>query len=149
YRLRQSEQKESIRSCLTATAVLIAITVQELRRLITHVQRRQLTDLNFHWAWSLWRRHHQANAKRAHYQKRDAKWEFKYCNCSTRQSTIAQAATLARAALSLLWQTEAPSAIISTFRSAAAAPDRRDPCLPPWRPWRSAACGTARPWLLG
>jgi hypothetical protein len=33
--------------------------------------------LNFHWAWSFWRRHHQANAKHAHYKKRGAKWEFK------------------------------------------------------------------------
>jgi len=56
---------------------LIAITVQELRRLITHLQRRHAADLNFHWAWSFWRRHHQANAKHAHYQKRGAKWKYK------------------------------------------------------------------------
>jgi hypothetical protein len=50
--------------------------VQELRRLITHLQKRQPADLNFHLAWSFWRRHHQAKAKHAHYQKRGAKWKF-------------------------------------------------------------------------
>jgi hypothetical protein len=55
------------------TAVFVAISVQELRRLIGHLQRRRPTAMHFHWHWSFWRRHHQAEAKRAHYRKRGAK----------------------------------------------------------------------------
>jgi hypothetical protein len=32
--------------------------------------------MSFHWHWSFWRRHHQAEAKRAHYRKRRAKLPF-------------------------------------------------------------------------
>jgi hypothetical protein len=46
--------------------------VQELRRLISHLQKRRPADMNFHWHWSFWRRHHQAKAKHAYYQKRRA-----------------------------------------------------------------------------
>jgi hypothetical protein len=49
---------------------LVAISVQELRRLIAHLQRQHPSDLGFHWHWSIWRRRHQAEAKRAHYQRR-------------------------------------------------------------------------------
>jgi len=55
------------------TAVFVAMSVQELRRLIAHLQRRRPIDMTFHWNWSFWRRHHQAEAKRAHYQKRGVK----------------------------------------------------------------------------
>jgi len=58
------------------TAVFVAMSVQELRRLIAHLQRRRPTDMSFHWNWSFWRRHHQAEAKRAHYRKRRAKLPF-------------------------------------------------------------------------
>jgi hypothetical protein len=55
---------------LIETALFVAMSVQELRRLIAHMQRRQPFAMHFHWYWSLWRRHHQAEAKRAHYKKR-------------------------------------------------------------------------------
>jgi hypothetical protein len=51
------------------TATLVAISVQELRRLITHLQTARPPDMGFRWAWSVWRRRHQAKAKRAHYRK--------------------------------------------------------------------------------
>jgi hypothetical protein len=49
-------------------ATLVAISVQELRRLIAHIQTARPPDMGFRWAWSIWRRRHQANAKRAHYR---------------------------------------------------------------------------------
>ena len=52
------------------TATLVAISVQELRRLITHLQSKRPPNMNFRWRWSYWRRRHQAEAKRAHYRKR-------------------------------------------------------------------------------
>jgi hypothetical protein len=52
------------------TATLVAISVQELRRLITHFQIVHPPDMGFRWSWSIWRRRHQAEAKRAHYRKR-------------------------------------------------------------------------------
>jgi hypothetical protein len=55
------------------TALFVAISVQELRRLIAHLQKRRPTDMSFHWYWSFWRRHHQAEAKRAHYKKHGVK----------------------------------------------------------------------------
>ena len=51
------------------TATLVAISVQELRRLITHIQTARPPDMGFRCAWSIWRRRHQANAKRAHYRQ--------------------------------------------------------------------------------
>jgi hypothetical protein len=55
------------------TALFVAISVQELRRLVAHLLAHCPVDANFHWHWSFWRRHHQAEAKRAHYRKRRAK----------------------------------------------------------------------------
>jgi hypothetical protein len=55
------------------TGTFVAMSVQELRRLISHLQRRRPVNIRFHWHWSFWRRHHQAEAKRAHYRKRRAK----------------------------------------------------------------------------
>jgi len=52
------------------TATLVAISIQELRRLIAYLQRRRPPGMRFHWTWSIWRRRHQAEAKRAHYRKR-------------------------------------------------------------------------------
>ncbi|MGO9686469.1 MAG: hypothetical protein ACLPTZ_28490 [Beijerinckiaceae bacterium] len=54
------------------TAVFVAVSVQELRRLVAHLQWRPPADMRFHWRWSLRRRHHQAEAKGAHYRKRSA-----------------------------------------------------------------------------
>jgi hypothetical protein len=58
------------------TATLVAISVQELRRLITHLQTARPPDLSFRWMWSIWRRHHQAEAKRAHSRKTDIKLQL-------------------------------------------------------------------------
>jgi hypothetical protein len=55
---------------LKECVILVAISVQELRRLIVHLRSRQPPDLDFHWNWSIWRRHHQTQAKRAHYRRR-------------------------------------------------------------------------------
>ena len=49
----------------------------ELRRLVTHLQTARPPDLSFRWMWSIWRRHHQAEAKRAHSRKTDINY-----NCS-------------------------------------------------------------------
>jgi hypothetical protein len=58
------------------TALFVAISVQELRRLIAHLPRSRPTDMSFHWHWSFWRRYHQAEAKRAHYKKRGFKLSY-------------------------------------------------------------------------
>jgi hypothetical protein len=55
---------------MTETVTLVAISVQELRRLIAHLQKQHPPAMSFHWAWSIWRRRHQSMAKRAHYQRR-------------------------------------------------------------------------------
>jgi len=55
---------------LKECVILVAISVQELRRLIVHLRSRRPPDLSFRWNWSIWRRHHQAEAKRAHYRRR-------------------------------------------------------------------------------
>lgn len=59
-----------IRRRVAKTATIVAISVQELRRLIAHLHNARPADMSFHWAWSIWRRRHQAQAKRAHYRKR-------------------------------------------------------------------------------
>jgi len=55
---------------LKECVVLVAISVQELRRLVVHLRSSRPPDLSFRWNWSIWRRHHQAEAKRAHYRTR-------------------------------------------------------------------------------
>jgi len=55
---------------LKECVILVAISVQELRRLFVHLRPRRPPDLNFRWNWSIWRRYHQAEAKRAHYRRR-------------------------------------------------------------------------------
>jgi hypothetical protein len=55
---------------LKECVILVAISVQELRRLIIHLRSRRPADLNFRWNRPIWRRHHQAEAKRAHYRRR-------------------------------------------------------------------------------
>jgi hypothetical protein len=49
---------------------LVAVSVQELRRLLSHFRSSRPPDPLFLWRWSIWRRSHQAQAKRAHYRKR-------------------------------------------------------------------------------
>ncbi len=57
-------------------ARLVAISVQELRKLLTHLQKQHSSDMHFHWHWSIWRRRHQAGAKHAHYQKRTSQLQL-------------------------------------------------------------------------
>ena len=49
---------------------LIALTVNEIRRLINLLIILPARDLAHRLRWSLWRRRHQAQARRAHYQRR-------------------------------------------------------------------------------
>jgi hypothetical protein len=58
------------------TALLVAISVQELRMLIAHLLAHRPVDASFHWHWSFRRRHRQAEIRRAHYRKRRAKSPF-------------------------------------------------------------------------
>ncbi len=51
---------------------LVALSVGELRRLITADQRLTRPDSTTTIRWSWWRRRHQATARRSHYKRRDA-----------------------------------------------------------------------------
>jgi hypothetical protein len=53
--------------------VLVALSVAELRRLLAHLVWRPPVDPAFTLAWSLWRRRHQATARRTHYQQQRRK----------------------------------------------------------------------------
>jgi len=46
------------------------LTVPEVRRLLWQMLRPPPPDDVFVWAWSRWRRRHQAMAKRCHYKRR-------------------------------------------------------------------------------
>jgi hypothetical protein len=54
---------------VTALGVLVALSVAELRRLLACLAWRTPIDPVFTVAWSLWRRRHQATARRTHYQQ--------------------------------------------------------------------------------
>jgi SRSO17 transposase len=54
----------------TAHTALIALTVNEIRRLFNLLIVQPRRDLAHRLRWSLWRRRHQATARRAHYQRR-------------------------------------------------------------------------------
>ena len=58
---------------VTALGVLVALTVAELRRLLARLVWRPPVDPAFTLAWSLWRRRHQATARRTHYQQQRRK----------------------------------------------------------------------------
>lgn len=49
---------------------LIPLTVPEVRRLLWGVVWRTVPTVDQVLAWSTWRRHHQALAKRCHYKRR-------------------------------------------------------------------------------
>jgi len=49
------------------------VTVPEVRRLLWHVLRPRPPEDAQIWAWSWWRRHHQAVAKWCHYKRRLAR----------------------------------------------------------------------------
>src|SRR5260370_210750 len=57
-----------------ALADLIPLTVPEVRRLLWGVVWRAFPSVEQVLAWSAWRRHHQAVAKRCHYQRHGAIW---------------------------------------------------------------------------
>ncbi len=54
-------------------AELIPLTVPEVRRLRWRLVWRTLPPPDFVLAWSRWRRRHQAQARRSHYQRRLAR----------------------------------------------------------------------------
>jgi hypothetical protein len=65
---------------VTALGVLVTLTVAELRRLVIHLVWRPATDPSFRLGWSVWRRRHQATARRCHYQRQRSKlrlWDYR------------------------------------------------------------------------
>ncbi len=54
-------------------ADLIPLTVPEVRRLLGRLVWRTLPPPEFVLDWSRWRRRHQAQARRCHYQRRLAR----------------------------------------------------------------------------
>jgi hypothetical protein len=79
---------------LTALGVLVALTVAELRRLLARLVWRPPVDPAFTIVWSLWRRRHQATARRAptsnNAQNCDCrtKWTFRNRSTSQRASPL-------------------------------------------------------------
>jgi hypothetical protein len=63
---------------VTAAGVLLALTVPEIRRLLVRLLPGPPPDPGRVVAWSLWRRRHQARARRAHYQRRHRKVRLEY-----------------------------------------------------------------------
>jgi len=49
---------------------IVALSLTEIRRLISAIVRRTPNSLAFLLHWSYWRRRHQAEAQRAHYRAR-------------------------------------------------------------------------------
>ncbi len=49
---------------------MIALTVNEIRRLINMLVIQPIRDLAHRLRWSAWRRQHQARARQAHYARR-------------------------------------------------------------------------------
>ncbi len=49
---------------------MIALTVNEIRRLVNTLIIRPIHDVTHRLRWSDWRRQHQARARRAHYARR-------------------------------------------------------------------------------
>jgi hypothetical protein len=58
---------------VTALGVLVALSVAELRRLLARLVWCTPVDPVFTLAWSIWRRRHQATARRTHYQRQRSK----------------------------------------------------------------------------
>ena len=54
---------------VTALGVLITLTVPELRRLLLGLVWSAPRGPAFTLGWSVWRRRHQATARRCHYQR--------------------------------------------------------------------------------
>jgi hypothetical protein len=64
-------------------ARLVAISVPELRKLLTHLQKQHSSAIRLPWHWSVWRRHYQAGANRAPDQKRPTQLQLWYYHKST------------------------------------------------------------------
>jgi SRSO17 transposase len=62
-------QRSRARSSPPPTHALIELTVPEIRRLINATLAQPIQPANV-WAWSVWRRRHQARAKASHYRRR-------------------------------------------------------------------------------
>jgi hypothetical protein len=45
-------------------------SVPEIRHVLARLLFKAVPTIDFVWAWSRWRRQHQANAARAHYRNR-------------------------------------------------------------------------------
>jgi hypothetical protein len=58
---------------VTALGVLVTLTVPELRRLLVRLVWRPAADSSFTLGWSIWRRRHQATARRVHHQQQRRK----------------------------------------------------------------------------
>jgi hypothetical protein len=58
---------------VTALGVLVALTVPELRRLLVRLLWHRAPDPTLTLGWSIWRRRHQATARRCHYQQQCTK----------------------------------------------------------------------------
>ena len=58
---------------MTALGVLVALSVAELRRLLACLVWHPPIDPVFTLTWSVWRRRHQATARRTHYQQQRSK----------------------------------------------------------------------------
>jgi hypothetical protein len=58
---------------VTALGVLVTLTVPELRRLLVRLVWPPPRSPALTLAWSVWRRRHQATARRAHYQRQRIK----------------------------------------------------------------------------
>jgi hypothetical protein len=58
---------------VTALGVLLALTVPELRRLLVRLVWLPPRSPAFTLGWSVWRRRHQATARRCHYQRQRTK----------------------------------------------------------------------------
>jgi hypothetical protein len=63
---------------VTALGVLVALSVAELGRLLACLVWRPPVDPAVTLAWSIWRRRHQATARRTHHQQ-----QRRNCDCRT------------------------------------------------------------------
>lgn len=61
---------------VTAMGGLVALTVAEVRRLLARLVWHPPSDPAFTLAWSIWRRRHQATARRIHYQQQRRKLQL-------------------------------------------------------------------------
>jgi hypothetical protein len=70
------------RRATRAVAEVIPLTVPEVRRLLSGVVWRRYPSAEHMVAWSLWRPHHQAGAKRCHFKRHGVPWSN--CRCRSK-----------------------------------------------------------------